>query len=224
VIYLVEDEQAIRELIQYTLHSAGLETKGFEDGKRFWQAVKEETPALVLLDLMLPGEDGLTILKRLRRMKETATVPVLILTAKGSEYEKVLGLESGADDYLVKPVGMMELTARAKALLRRARTEPPEEAFTLGDVCVNIPRHRVTVGGADVTLTLKEFDLLAFLVKNRDAVFSREQLLKHVWGFDYAGETRTVDTHILTLRGKLLHAGAYIKTVRGLGYKIGGGV
>jgi two-component system alkaline phosphatase synthesis response regulator PhoP len=224
VIYLVEDEKAIRELILYTLNNAGLQAKGFENGSDFRQAAREEVPSLVLLDLMLPGEDGLAILKRLRASGKTASVPVIILTAKGTEYDKVLGLESGADDYLVKPFGMMELIARTKALLRRTAPErggATQDKFTLGNLCVDIPEHKVIVGNAEITLTLKEFDLLVYLLKNESIVFSRERLLKNVWGFSYAGETRTVDTHILTLRGKLGTAGEYIKTVRGLGYKIG---
>ncbi|MDR1095664.1 MAG: response regulator transcription factor [Spirochaetaceae bacterium] len=236
MICLVEDEKAIRDLILYTLKNAGLEARGFEDGKTFWRTINntdtnnhnntdtkkdpDNGPALVILDLMLPGEDGLSILKRLRSSKRFARVPVIILTAKGAEYDTVLGLESGADDYLVKPVGMMELVARAKVQLRRTAPEP-DETLTLGELCVNIPAHRVTVGQTEVFLTLKEFDLLAHLLKYENIVFSREQLLKEVWGFSYAGETRTVDTHILTLRGKLLSAGSLIKTVRGLGYKIG---
>jgi two-component system alkaline phosphatase synthesis response regulator PhoP len=244
MIYLVEDEKAIRDLMLYTLNNAGLEARGFEDGKRFWLALQESKqepdpkkaaadatptpmapaltpPSLVILDLMLPGEDGLSILKRLRSSKRFAALPVIILTAKGAEYDKVLGLESGADDYLVKPVGMMELVARVKARLRRVMPEEREETLALGELSVNIPAHRVTVGGTEVFLTLKEFDLLAHLLKSENIVFSRERLLKDVWGFSYAGETRTVDTHILTLRGKLLSAGTLIKTVRGLGYKIG---
>lgn len=234
MIYLVEDEPAVRELILYTLNGAGLPATGFGDGKAFWQALREHNekeekknaPALVILDLMLPGEDGLAILKRLRSSKKYASLPVILLTAKGTEYDKVLGLDSGADDYLVKPVGMMELVARAKALLRRTQDKGDKankgaERFALGPLRVDIPAHKVTVGGAEVTLTLKEFDLLVFLLRHEDIVFSRDRLLEQVWGFSYAGETRTVDTHIRTLRGKLLSAGALVKTVRGIGYKIG---
>ncbi|MDR0382806.1 MAG: response regulator transcription factor [Spirochaetaceae bacterium] len=223
MIYLVEDEKEIRELVLYTLNNSGLPAKGFEDGRGFWQAMAKEEPDLALLDIMLPGEDGLAILRRLRSSPKTAGLPVIMLTAKGSEYDKVLGLENGADDYLAKPFGMMELAARTKALLRRARPEKGLKSLALGDICVNIPGHRVSVGGKEISLTLKEFDLLVCLMENKGAVFSREQLLRRVWGFDYIGETRTVDTHILTLRGKLLSAGELIKTVRGLGYKIGEG-
>jgi two-component system alkaline phosphatase synthesis response regulator PhoP len=223
LIYLVEDEPAVRDLILYTLNTAGLEAKAFGDGQAFWSAMSEKIPALIMLDIMLPGEDGFSLLKRLRGSKKTASLPVIMLTARGGEYDKVLGLESGADDYLVKPVGMMELVARTKALLRRVRPEKDEETLIFKDICVNIPGHSVTVGEQEVSLTLKEFDLLVYLLKKENTVFSREQLLKDVWGFDYMGETRTVDTHILTLRGKLRSAGELIKTVRGLGYKIGDG-
>jgi two-component system alkaline phosphatase synthesis response regulator PhoP len=226
VIYLVEDEMAIRELILYTLHNAGLEAVGFEEGKSFWRALQERAandtdPALVILDIMLPGEDGLAILKRIRTSQKYASLPVILLTAKGAEYDKVLGLESGADDYLVKPVGMMELVARTKALLRRVSPEKSGGKLSRGTLCVDIPAHKVTVAGAEVSLTLKEFDLLVHLLKNEGIVFSRDRLLEQVWGFSYAGETRTVDAHIRTLRGKLRSAGALIKTVRGIGYKIG---
>jgi two-component system alkaline phosphatase synthesis response regulator PhoP len=243
VIYLVEDEAAVRELILYTLNGAGLPATGFGDGKEFWQALRErgskdkngekdgETePALVILDIMLPGDDGIAILKRLRSSKKFTALPVIMLTAKGSEYDKVLGLDSGADDYLVKPVGMMELVARTKALLRRTNKDgdmgrKESDQFVRGALRVDIPAHKVTVGGGsgerEVSLTLKEFDLLVFLLRHEDIVFSRERLLNQVWGFSYAGETRTVDTHIRTLRGKLGSAGALVKTVRGIGYKIG---
>jgi two-component system alkaline phosphatase synthesis response regulator PhoP len=221
VIFLVEDDEAIRELVLYTLNNSGLEAKGFGEGKSFWQALEEKQPALILLDIMLPGEDGLAILRRLRSSKTFAKLPVIMLTAKGSEYDKVLGLESGADDYLAKPFGMMELVARVKALLRRTMPESSKEEFRLGDLWVSVPRHKLKDGEAEISLTLKEFDLLVYLLKNRNTVLSREQLLKQVWGYDYAGETRTVDTHILTLRGKLGAAGTLIKTIRGLGYTIG---
>jgi two-component system alkaline phosphatase synthesis response regulator PhoP len=221
LIYLVEDEDSIRELVLYTLDNSGLEAKGFAEGKSFWQAMEEKQPDLVLLDIMLPGEDGLSILKKLRSSK-FARLPVIMLTAKGSEYDKVSGLDSGADDYIAKPFGLMELKARVKALLRRTQPGNQKE-FRLGDLRVNIPRHTVTAGGGEISLTIKEFDLLVYLLKNEDAVLSREQLLQQVWGYDFAGETRTVDTHILTLRSKLGSAGALVKTVRGLGYKIGEG-
>jgi two-component system alkaline phosphatase synthesis response regulator PhoP len=222
LIYLVEDEASIRDLVLYTLENSGLQARGFGDGKSFWQALEEKQPDLVLLDIMLPGEDGLSVLKKLRSSKGFSKLPVIMLTAKSAEYDKVLGLESGADDYLAKPFGMMELVARVKALLRRTQPESRKEEFYLGkNMLVSIPRHKVTVGDEEITLTLKEFDLLVCLIRNKNMVLSREQLLKQVWGYDFAGETRTVDTHILTLRSKLGPAGALIETVRGLGYKIG---
>jgi two-component system alkaline phosphatase synthesis response regulator PhoP len=221
LIYLVEDEDSIRELVLYALNNSGFEANGFAEGKSFWQAMEEKQPDLILLDIMLPGEDGLSILKKLRSSKFTR-LPVIMLTAKGSEYDKVSGLDNGADDYIAKPFGLMELNARVKALLRRTLPGNQEE-FRLGDLRVNIPKHTVTAGGAEISLTIKEFDLLVYLLRNEDAVLSREQLLQQVWGYDFAGETRTVDTHILTLRSKLGSAGALVKTVRGLGYKIGEG-
>jgi two-component system alkaline phosphatase synthesis response regulator PhoP len=224
LIYLVEDEASIRDLVLYTLHNSGLQAKGFEEGKSFWQALEEKQPDLVLLDIMLPGEDGLSVLKKIRSSGSFSKLPVIMLTAKGAEYDKVLGLDSGADDYLAKPFGMMELVARVKALLRRAQPESRKEEFYLGgDTVISIPRHKVTVGGENITLTIKEFDLLVCLARNKNMVLSREQLLKQVWGYDFTGETRTVDTHILTLRSKLGPAGALIETIRGLGYKIGEG-
>jgi two-component system alkaline phosphatase synthesis response regulator PhoP len=221
LIYLVEDEDSIRELVLYTLNNSGFEAKGFAEGKSFWQALTEKQPDLVLLDIMLPGEDGLSILKRLRSSK-FAGLPVIMLTAKGSEYDKVSGLDSGADDYISKPFGLEELKARIHSLLRRTRSGNQEE-FRLGDLRVNIPRHSVSAGGGEIALTIKEFDLLVYLLMHKDAVLSREQLLRQVWGYDFAGETRTVDTHILTLRNKLGSSGTLVKTVRGLGYKIGEG-
>jgi two-component system alkaline phosphatase synthesis response regulator PhoP len=221
LIYLVEDEANIRELVVYTLQSTGLEARGFADGAGFRQALREQMPDLVLLDIMLPGEDGLAILKQLRASGSTARLPVMMLTAKGTEYDKVLGLDSGADDYLPKPFGMMELVARVKSLLRRAGPVAGTEEYKTGGLFVSVPRHIVTVNGAEVALTRKEFDLLAFLLKNAGLVLTRDRILSAVWEYDFEGETRTVDTHILTLRGKLGACGNLIQTVRGLGYKIG---
>ena len=222
MIYLVEDEADIRELVIYTLQNTGFEARGFADGRSFWQAAEKVFPELVLLDIMLPDEDGLAILKRLRAA--AAEVPVMMLTAKGTEYDKVRGLDAGADDYLTKPFGMMELVARVKSLLRR---KPAAEAddYEIGgpdgtSLSVSLPRRRVTVGGKEVSLTLKEFDLLAFLLKNSGIVLTRNQILSAVWDYDFEGETRTVDTHILTLRGKLGACGGVIQTVRGVGYRI----
>ena len=221
MIYLVEDETNIRELVVYTLQSTGLDARGFADGKAFRQALREQTPDLVLLDIMLPGEDGLAILRQLRASASTARLPVMMLTAKWTEYDSVLGLDSGADDYLPKPFGMMELVARVKSLLRRAAPAAGTEEYKTDGLFVSVPRHIVTVNGAEIALTRKEFDLLAFLLKNAGLVMTRDRILSAVWEYDFEGETRTVDTHILTLRGKLGACGRLIQTVRGLGYKIG---
>jgi two-component system alkaline phosphatase synthesis response regulator PhoP len=221
LIYLVEDDASIRELVIYTLQNTGFEAKGFGRGEEFWREMKERLPSLVILDIMLPGEDGLAILKRLRSHEPTKRLPVMMLTAKGAEYDKVLGLDSGADDYMAKPAGMMELVARVKSLLRRAGALPDRDEYRLGGLYMNIPRHLVMAGGEEVTLTLKEFDLLAYLLGNAGIVLSRERILQAVWGYSLALETRTVDTHILTLRAKLKACGALIETVRGLGYKTG---
>jgi two-component system alkaline phosphatase synthesis response regulator PhoP len=217
----VEDEASIRELVIYTLQNTGFEARGFADGNEFRKAMRDLRPDLVLLDIMLPGEDGLAILKQLRSSAQTAKLPVMMLTAKGTEYDKVLGLDSGADDYLPKPFGMMELVARVKSLLRRVPSAVGTDEYKTDGLFVSVPRHTVTVDGAEVSLTRKEFDLLAFLLKNAGIVLTRDRILSAVWEYDFEGETRTVDTHILTLRGKLGPCGALIQTVRGFGYKIG---
>ena len=223
MIYLVEDDNSIRELVLYTLNSSGLEAEGFDRPSAFWAAMERHTPELVILDIMLPEEDGLTILKRLREAGQS--LPVMMLTAKSTEYDKVVGLDSGADDYLAKPFGMMELMARVKALLRRsARQEPVSGQYELGRLVLNVAQHTVKVDGEAVTLTLKEFELLQLLLEHKGMVFSRDQLLNRVWGYAFDGENRTVDVHIRTLRQKLGHCGDYIETVRGVGYKIGGDI
>jgi two-component system alkaline phosphatase synthesis response regulator PhoP len=225
LIYVVEDEENIRELVVYTLQNTGFEARGFSNSRDFRDAVLERPPGLALLDIMLPGEDGLTILKGLRETPATERLPVMMLTARGTEYDKVLGFDLGADDYLAKPFGMMELVARVKNLLKRAAEsgEPRADEYNLGGLSVNVPRHSVTAFGENVTLTLKEFDLLECLLKNEGIVMTRDRLLSTVWGYDFGGETRTVDTHILTLRGKLGRCSGLIRTVRGVGYKIGEG-
>jgi two-component system alkaline phosphatase synthesis response regulator PhoP len=215
----VEDDANIRELVIYTLQNTGFEAMGFANGTDFWQVLREKRPCLVILDIMLPGEDGLAILKRLRAQPSTTKLPVMMMTAKGSEYEKVLGLDMGADDYLAKPVGMMELIARVKSLLRRVETAHDKGEYTIGALFLSVPRRLVTVNDTPVALTLKEFELLAYLVKNEGIVLSRDQILSAVWDFDFEGETRTVDTHVLTLRNKLGECGELIRTVRGVGYK-----
>ena len=218
MIYLLEDDGSIRDFVIYTLNSQGMDARGFELPSEFWQAVAEEVPSLVLLDVMLPEEDGLTVLKKLRESARTAQLPVIMLTAKSTEYDKVLGLDGGADDYVTKPFGMMELLSRIRALLRR--TEKESSQYRCGQLAVDTGRHVVTVDGREVTLTQKEFEVLCLLLKNRGQVLSREQLIESVWGYAFTGESRTVDVHVRTLRQKLGEAGAYIETVRGYGYKI----
>ena len=221
MIYLVEDDDSIRELVLYTLHTTGFETEGFRNAADFWQALEKELPQLVLLDIMLPDEDGLHILKRLRAGAETADLPVMMLTAKSSEYDRVVGLDSGADDYMPKPFGMMELVSRVRALLRRAAKPAAEDKlFTAGSLAVDVKRRAVTVDGEPVILTYKEFELLCYLLENRGVVLSRDQILTKIWDYNYSGETRTVDVHIRTLRQKLGDAGALIETVRGVGYRL----
>ena len=220
MIYLVEDDDSIRELVLYTLHTTGFEAEGFRNAADFWQALEKELPQLVLLDIMLPDEDGLHILKRLRAGAETADLPVMMLTAKSSEYDRVVGLDSGADDYMPKPFGMMELVSRVRALLRRAAKPAAEDKlFTAGPLAVDVKRRAVTVDGEPVILTYKEFELLCYLLENRGVVLSRDQILTKIWDYNYSGETRTVDVHIRTLRQKLGDAGALIETVRGVGYR-----
>ena len=220
MIYCVEDNTEIRELVVYTLQMTGFTARGFVDGKDFFAAIKEELPELVLLDIMLPGEDGLQILKKLRASETTRAIPVIMLTAKTTEYDKVIGLDSGADDYLTKPFGMMELIARIKAVLRRANVAEESDEITIGPLVINRDEHRVLNNGVEVAFTPKEFSLLLYLVENRGIVLTREKLLSEVWGFDYYGETRTVDAHIRSLRMKLGEAGDLIETVRGIGYRI----
>ncbi|MBQ9742263.1 MAG: response regulator transcription factor [Ruminococcus sp.] len=221
MIYFVEDDDNIRELVVYTLSTTGLEAKGFENPQLFWEAMAEKTPTMVLLDIMLPQEDGLTILSKIRSEKSTKKLPVIILTAKANEYDKVKGLDLGADDYIPKPFGMMELVARVKAVLRRTEdTQSPTE-YEIGCLTVSPQKHKVKVNGEKVSLTLKEFEMLCMLLENRGIVLSRDQILNHVWGYSFDGESRTVDVHIRTLRQKLMEAGDLITTVRGIGYTIG---
>ncbi|WP_099204481.1 response regulator transcription factor [Scatolibacter rhodanostii] len=223
MIYLVEDESNIRELVIYTLQNTGFSATGFSSSEEFWPALSKKMPELVLLDIMLPGEDdGLTILKKLRSDPKTEHLPVIMLTAKSTEYDKVLGLDCGADDYLTKPFGMMELVARIKRLLHRITPTKTSETYLCANLSMNLPQHHVEVDGEEVTLTLKEFELLAYLFKNQGIALTRDQILSAVWGYEFNGETRTVDVHIRSLRGKLLSAADLIETVRGVGYRIGG--
>lgn len=219
MIYCVEDDNGIRDLMTYTLAVSGYEAKGFPDSTGLWEALHTVRPELIMLDIMLPGEDGITILKKLRESSATADIPVIMATAKGTEYDKVIGLDLGADDYLAKPFGMMEMVSRVRAVLRRSAPHS-SGVLTVGPIALDVVRHRVTVGGNEVTLTLKEFELLRLFAENKGVVFTRDQLLAHIWGVDYIGETRTVDVHIGTLRTKLGDAGELIETVRGVGYRM----
>lgn len=222
MIYCVEDDDNIRELVIYTLETTGLKARGFAEGSAFMEALAFETPELILLDIMLPGEDGLEILRRLKSSSKTKEIPVIMVTAKGTEYDKVIGLDSGADDYVTKPFGMMELVSRIKAVLRRSGKTPEKADLEIAGVRINIKKHEVTVDGQKVTLTLKEFELLERLMRNQNIVLTRDQLLEDIWGYDFDGETRTVDVHVRTLRQKLGAKGNMIETVRGVGYRVGG--
>ena len=223
MIYILEDDASIRKLVVYTLESQGMEAEGFDRPSQFWSALEQRRPDLVLLDIMLPEEDGLQVLKRLRSAPATEKLPVLMLTAKGTEYDKVLGLDQGADDYITKPFGMMELVARIRTALRHAQGERSEGVYRLGTLYVDTQRHIVRDGERDVTLTLKEFQLLTLLLQRRGTVFTRDQLLNTIWGYEFDGASRTVDVHIRTLRQKLGESGGCIETVRGIGYKIAEG-
>lgn len=220
MIYLVEDDSSIRELVVYTLNSTGLEAKGFEKPSEFWEAMKQEMPTMVMLDLMLPEENGIDILKKIRADSKTQRLPVIIVTAKTSEFDKINGLESGADDYIAKPFSMMEMVARVKALLRRSEYKVSEKDYTIDNLYVCPSKHIVKVDGEEVILTLKEFEMLILLLENRGIVLTRDQLLNKIWGYSFDGESRTVDVHIRTLRQKLGTAGDIVKTIRGVGYKI----
>ena len=223
MIYCVEDDSSIRELVVYTLESTGFHARGFEDGKMFEEALAQEVPELVLLDIMLPGEDGMQILKKLKSSSKTKDIPVIMVTAKGAEYDKVIGLDAGADDYVTKPFGMMELVSRIKAVLRRSQKKDgsEEKILSYGEIQMNTGKHEVTAGGEVVQLTLKEYELLKRLIKNPNMVLTRDQLLEDIWGYDFDGETRTVDVHVRTLRQKLGSCGECIETVRGVGYRMG---
>lgn len=224
MIYLLEDDRSIRELVLYTLGSVGMEACGFERPSEFWDAFNKELPQLLLLDIMLPEEDGITILKKIRASESTYHIPVILLTAKSAEYDKVIGLDCGADDYVTKPFGMLELISRIKALLRRSERSQQTSAAgveELNGLTINRSAHIVLVDGQEIGLTLKEYDLLCLLMSNRGIVHSRDSILRRVWGINYDGENRTVDVHIRTLRAKLGRCGEMIETVRGVGYRIG---
>ena len=222
MIYYVEDEKNIRELVEYALLANGFEIRCFADGVSFWQGLREEkNPELILLDIMLPGENGMEILHRLKETAATKDIPVIMVTAKGSEYDKVLGLDSGADDYIAKPFGMMELVSRIKAVLRRTKKEEVDTDLSYQDIRICNASHKVFVGDEEVELTKKEYNLLSYLIRNQGVVLTRDQLLNSIWGYDFDGETRTVDVHVRSLRQKLGNAGDCVTTVRGIGYRIG---
>lgn len=224
MIYCVEDDAGIRELVVYTLQNTGMEARGFSDGAALTAALRGAKPDLILLDIMLPGEDGISILRRLRSLPDTAAIPVILLTAKNTEYDKVIGLDSGADDYIAKPFGMMELVARIRAVLRRSQDKllsADSHPLTAGAISIDERAHTVCVSGRDVQLTLKEYQLLVLLMKNQGAVLTRDVLLENIWGYGSESETRTVDVHIRTLRQKLGNSGVLIETVRGVGYRMG---
>ena len=222
MIYCVEDDDNIRELVIYTLETTGLKARGFAEGSAFMEALAFDTPELILLYIMLPGEDGLELLKKLKSSPKTKGIPVIMVTAKGTEYDKVIGLDSGADDYVTKPFGMMELVSRIRAVLRRSGKVEDRIDMELSGVRMDIKKHEVTVDGKQAALTLKEFELLEKLMRNQGIVLTRDQLLTEIWGYDFDGETRTVDVHIRTLRQKLGAKGEIIQTVRGVGYRVGG--
>ena len=223
MIFIVEDDKSIRELLEYSLNNSGFEAKGFDRPSAFRAALRETVPELILLDIMLPEEDGMQVLKKLRAEKEYSGIPVIMLTAKSSEYDKIMGLDSGADDYVTKPFSIMELISRVKAVLRRSEKAKPVSSvteFSAGNLYLNYESHIVKADGEEVSLTLKEFELLYMLFCNRNVVVDRDKLLKEIWGYDFDGETRTVDVHIRTLRSKLGDSAECIKTVRGVGYKL----
>ena len=222
MIYLLEDDANIRNFVVYALNNSGLEAEGFELPSQFWTAVEKKKPSMAILDIMLPEEDGLSVLRKLRESSETKDLPIIMLTAKSTEYDKVIGLDGGADDYVTKPFGTMELMARVKALLRRAEPVSDGKEYSIGPLLLNPDKHIIRVDGQDVALTLKEFQLLCYLIRNKGNVMTRDRILQEIWGYEFDGENRTVDVHIRTLRSKLGKAGDLIETVRGIGYRIGG--
>ena len=218
MIWCVEDDASIRDIELYALRSAGLEAEGFTDGAAFWQALQEEKPDLVVLDVMLPGVDGTELLRRMRASASLRRIPVIMATAKGAEYDRVQGLDSGADDYLVKPFSVMELASRVRAVLRRCKA-PEEKSLTCGGLTLNEQEHTVSVNGQRVELTYKEYELLRLFLTHPRTAFTRDKLMEQVWGTDFCGESRTVDMHIRTLRQKLGQEGTHIQTVRNVGYR-----
>ena len=221
-IYYVEDDTSIRELVLYALKTAEFQVMGFENAASFYKRMKEQQPDLILLDIMLPDEDGVSILKKLKSRPDTENIPVIMMTAKSSEYDKVLGLDSGADDYITKPFGVMELISRVKAVIRRSDRSKGSagEVLKIGELVLDEQKHEVYARGQEASLTFKEFELLSYLMKNRGLVLSRDKILNTIWNYEYEGESRTVDVHIGSLRQKLGTCGDFIKTIRGIGYKI----
>ena len=220
MIFCVEDDKSIRDLVIYTLTAVGYEAEGFATGEEMFKALEKTSPQLIMLDIMLPDEDGLAILKKLKSDPMTEDIPVIMATAKGTEYDKVVGLDLGADDYLAKPFGMMEMISRVKAVLRRSAPKEKTDLLRMGKLELDEKRHTVSVDGTQIQLTLKEYELLRVFMKNPGIVFSRDSLLSIVWGINFIGESRTVDVHIGTLRTKIGECGNYIETVRGAGYKM----
>lgn len=222
MIYCLEDERNIMELIVYTLQSSGFDAIGFSNSVDFFNAVEKEKPELALLDIMLPMENGLSVLKKMKASPMMQDIPVIMVTAKGSEFDKVTGLNLGADDYIAKPFGMMEFVARVRAVLRRGGLKAKSTDVMYKNLIIKTEKHQVLADNQVVELTLKEYELLKYLIENQGIVLSRNQILEHIWGYDFDGETRTVDVHIRTMRQKLGEYGKYVETVRGVGYRIGG--
>lgn len=220
-IFIIEDDDNIRELVLYALHSSGFECAGFESDKEFFDVIQSSMPDLLLLDIMLPGEDGIAILKALKSSGKTNGLPVIMLTAKAAEYDRVKGLDLGADDYITKPFSVLELISRIKAVLRRSELKKPQKGLIIDPVSIYPEKRSVTVNSKNIDLTYKEFELLYYLMQNEGIVLTREKIMEKIWGFDFEGETRTVDMHIKTLRQKLKGGGTIIKTIRGVGYKAG---
>ena len=220
MIWCVEDDSSIRDIEVYALTSTGFEAKGFEDGNSFWNALQSEKPELVVLDVMLPGIDGVELLKRMKASGELRDIPVIMATAKGTEYDKIQSLDLGADDYLVKPFGIMEMVSRVKAVLRRCKRTQPGNLLCIDGLVLSPGEHTVSVDGSRVILTYKEYELLHLFLSQPGIAFTREQLLASVWNTEYFGETRTVDMHIRTLRQKLGNYGSLIETVRNVGYRL----
>lgn len=220
MIYYAEDDKSIRDLVVYTLRNTGFEAEGFADGSELMKATYDKQPELILLDIMMPGEDGIEILKKLRQSSRTKEIPIIMVTAKSTEYDRITGLDYGADDYISKPFGLMEMISRIKAVLRRSSFSSRYQELSVGKIHMDTRSHTVTSDGSEVSLTLKEFELLKILISSKGTVLTRDLILDKIWGYDFDGETRTVDVHIRTLRSKLGKSGDMIETVRGVGYRI----